>query len=536
MTDTSSILSLITKIDCAACVVIFLWATLKLLSRKRNVSDDIFYIENGKDDKPNKTKELLDGFKATCKDKEYTSEYASDYINLDTVAAAYGINLKRMSVIPNILTSLGILGTFLGLSIAVAGFDSTSADGIQSSIKTLLEGMGTAFYTSVAGMACSLFFLLIERGNINRLTNDIDSFCDKLDKKYHCSADYALIRSFSYEDEEGNVFSPSETLQMVQEDVKNMRKQLETFGTDICDNIGNAMDTSFQDKLVPIINELAAKLENPAQAVTDGLIQELKNVCDDFSNNVTKGVNDKMDELLERFIDASNSILTLPDTVDGINKSLSASTKDTVLATQAVSEALDNQILRLNDLADSFVETLGKMSDVSANITELHTKLESLPQTVSEASTAIALSAAEIKASQENVGEALDYIKTVNDNTSKTVEQYTENIEKIQSGLSDIFGEITEGLTQYSDTVKKSLQDMLNPFTSSVTEATEKVANAIAPLNDAVTDLGGFNDTVRKVLGEVEASFKPVESVLKQLAEIKQKAIEEVRNSETNQE
>ncbi len=484
-------------------------------------------MKNGKDKNSNLAKSVYEDYLSILKGQNFTSEYASDYVNIDSIAVAYRLNLKRMNVVPNILTSLGILGTFLGLSIAVIGFDSETSDGIKDSIQTLLSGMSTAFITSVVGMFFSMIFLLIERGNINRLGSIIDEFCTTLDKKYHCSIDSAVIRAFSYEDEEGQLYQPVETLQFVCEDVKNMRKQLETFGTDICDNIGNALDNSFQEKLVPIINDLSQKLENPAQAVTDGLVKELKKVCDDFSNNVTQGVNDKMDELLERFIDASNSIYTLPDTIDSVNKSLSASTKDTILATQAVSEALDNQILRLNDLVDSFGNALEKLCGVSANITELHEKLESLPNSISEATTAVALAANGISESQKRVNETIEGIKNVNEVTSKVVEEYTVNIKDIQNGLSDIFDEINNGLNQYSDSVKTSLQSMLEPFTSSVTDATAKVANAIAPLNDAVTDLGGFSDKVRAVLIDVESSFKPVEAVLKQLAEVKKNASEE---------
>lgn len=526
--NTSLTLSIITWTICGLCVLLFAVATIKLLSKKGRIKIDIDAIKSGKDKKNNLVKGVYENYLSVLKGNNFTSEYASDYINIESVAEAYKLNLKRMNVVPNILTSLGILGTFLGLSIAVIGFDSETSEGIKDSIQTLLSGMSTAFITSVFGMFLSMIFLFIERGNINGLNSLVDEFCTALDKKHHCSLDSAVIRAFSYEDEEGQLYQPAETLQFVREDVKNMRKQLETFGTDICDNIGNAMDTSFQEKLVPIISELSKKLENPAQAVTDGLIQELKNVCDDFSNNVTRGVNDKMDELLERFIDASNSISTLPDTVDTINKTLSASTKDTVLATQAVSEALDNQILRLNDLVDSFGDALENLRGVSANITELHEKLESLPNSVSEATTAIALAAGEIKESQKGVNDAVEGIKDVNEATKKVVEEYTGNIKDIQNGLSEIFEEINTGLNQYSDSVKASLQGMLEPFTSSVTDATSKVANAIAPLNDAVTDLGGFSDKVRAVLGDVETSFKPVEAVLKQLAEIKKKASEEV--------
>ena len=533
MISTGFILSVVTIIVCFTCFVIFLVAWYRLASVSKTIKADISAIESDSIDESNKAVDTVEIYKATLKGNKYTSEYASDYINIDSISDAYNINLRKINIIPNILTSLGILGTFLGLSIAVAGFDSGSSEGIQNSIKTLLGGMSTAFYTSVAGMLCSLLFIFIERGNINRLMMQLDAFCTTLDKKYHCSADYAVIQSFSFLDEEGNVFSPSETLQAVQEGVKEMRSQLETFGADICDNIGNTMDISFQNKLVPIIHELSVKLENPAQAVTDGLIHELKNVCDDFNKKITQGVNDKMDELMERFIDASNSILTLPDIVDDINKRLGESTKETVLANQFVAETLDNQILRLNELMDSFIKTINGLSDVSNNITELHKNLESLPQTVKDATDALTKSSEQLA---EANATTVENIKDVSKNTSSTVIKYVEDIKTIQGGLTGIFAEIQTGLDQYSKAVKESLQDMLSPFTTSVTAATERVGNAIAPLNDAVSDLGRFDDKIRKVLVEIENIFKTIEIDLQQLSDIKQEAIEAVQDIESNTE
>lgn len=54
---------------------------------------------------------------------------------------------------PSILTSIGIFGTFLGVALGLAEFDTTS---IQSSVPGLLEGLKTAFWTSIAGLAGAL--------------------------------------------------------------------------------------------------------------------------------------------------------------------------------------------------------------------------------------------------------------------------------------------------------------------------------------------------------------------------------------------
>lgn len=54
---------------------------------------------------------------------------------------------------PSILTSIGIFGTFLGVALGLADLDTGS---IQSSVPALLEGLKTAFWTSIAGLLGAL--------------------------------------------------------------------------------------------------------------------------------------------------------------------------------------------------------------------------------------------------------------------------------------------------------------------------------------------------------------------------------------------
>lgn len=57
--------------------------------------------------------------------------------------------------IPSLFTTLGIFGTFLGIYAGLQNFDVKD---INNSIPTLLEGMKTAFLTSILGIIFSIFF------------------------------------------------------------------------------------------------------------------------------------------------------------------------------------------------------------------------------------------------------------------------------------------------------------------------------------------------------------------------------------------
>ena len=61
---------------------------------------------------------------------------------------------------PGLMTTLGILGTFVGITIAIYGLDFTS-DEITDSVTGLLNGMKVAFVTSVLGLLFSFVFRLL---------------------------------------------------------------------------------------------------------------------------------------------------------------------------------------------------------------------------------------------------------------------------------------------------------------------------------------------------------------------------------------
>jgi hypothetical protein len=56
---------------------------------------------------------------------------------------------------PALLASLGILGTFVGIVVGLLDFDPGRLD---ESIEGLLEGLKTAFVSSIAGILASLVF------------------------------------------------------------------------------------------------------------------------------------------------------------------------------------------------------------------------------------------------------------------------------------------------------------------------------------------------------------------------------------------
>ncbi len=98
-----------------------------------------------------------------------------DYINDDTVTHGPG-NAGLAELIPSLLTSLGILGTFMGLSRGLSSLNFADSTQLIQGIPDLLSGMKFAFGTSVAGISCSLIFNMINRISQGSSYRAIDDF------------------------------------------------------------------------------------------------------------------------------------------------------------------------------------------------------------------------------------------------------------------------------------------------------------------------------------------------------------------------
>lgn len=103
----------------------------------------------------------------------------TQYINEDTVIYALG-RTGFAGLAPGVMTSLGILGTFLGLVMGLSGLSLTGADTevVLTAMDQLIRGMSTAFLTSIVGVCGSLLFNLLNNRATDKCQKAIDRFCE----------------------------------------------------------------------------------------------------------------------------------------------------------------------------------------------------------------------------------------------------------------------------------------------------------------------------------------------------------------------
>lgn len=111
-----------------------------------------------------------------------------DFINYQLIDDA--VEKGRLNLVPGAMTGLGILGTFIGLSIGLQAFNTGSAEEITNSIGPLMDGIKVAFHTSIYGMIFSLTFNLIFKTVLEQAYHKLDEFVDEFKRYVRPDATY----------------------------------------------------------------------------------------------------------------------------------------------------------------------------------------------------------------------------------------------------------------------------------------------------------------------------------------------------------
>ena len=122
-----------------------LWQAKKLLDKTQNDDNPLSQLSESK------LSSIVEAYNRSINikvDGETKTNYpASEFFNEHNICKEFNLNLRSLDSASGTLVGLGLLGTFLGLTLGIRGFDSSNVENIQSSIKSLLGGMGTAFLT-----------------------------------------------------------------------------------------------------------------------------------------------------------------------------------------------------------------------------------------------------------------------------------------------------------------------------------------------------------------------------------------------------
>ncbi len=309
----------------------------------------------------------------------------------------------------NLLPILGVIGTFAGICIGLADFNSNE---IEKSVPLLLQGLKTAFWTSLIGTSLAVFF------------NVWYSFKDKRD----------------IEDEDDEI--PLLKLQ-----IKELQAISEKFN-------------SFLDNQT-INNDSLKNLTDFFNNNEDKNLKKFEEIKDEL-----KILNEKQ-EKTNNFYESSLLKLGI---LDELNRKYDKNIENFSLWNENISVLKENAILNLEEnkkLNSGTTETLNKLGAIEKINSDTLIKLESIEKINSD--TLIKLES--IEKTDQNTLSKLELLENVNTNTLAKL----ESIEKINSDILNKNSNIFENIELLLDNFKNYKDEFSNFFKASESQSRELI-------------------------------------------------------------
>ena len=197
--------------------------------------------------------------------------------------------LARLSTAaPSLLTTIGVLGTFVGILIGLMNFDVAD---ISQSVPRLLDGMKTAFVTSVLGMSGGILVKLISE------------LVGKADNTSEPKGVEDVLQALT-ELKQEEMLSRKELLQSLErvrqgltgDAESSLVTQIQRLRSDVTDEIKINRKSSLETlhKLSEEIQKISATLlENTSKAITEALERSIR----DFNEKISEQFGENFKQL-----------------------------------------------------------------------------------------------------------------------------------------------------------------------------------------------------------------------------------------------
>ena len=446
-------------------LLIFIVSFVKF-SRIDSMISDFEYAENRirNDFKANENKQLWDYYRKNetlfndeILDKKY-SEYRAevkrleklsgdiyrsdieDFINGDLIDSTISRNV--LNLVSGTMTGLGILGTFIGLSIGLQNFSTGTADEISMSISPLIQGIKVAFYTSIYGMVFSLIYSFIYKNKIDDAYEAMDRFLDA----------YQSCVIFD---------SKNESFRQLLEFEKIQAEGMHEFAT-------------------TFTGEIAEQLEHVITPQFDRMNSTISN----FASVATKAQLDGLDLVVTKFVESMNR--TLANSFTELRKVLldtvSWQKEDREYMRSILQEigAMGQDLVRLNELSDNTV------SSVASYVERLKNFQESIDENMAALQNRMHENADIAARQQSYIRSIVSYEQTLSESADKIAREFSDAIAALRGAENQFADSARTNL----ESVSRSSQRQIDAISASSREITVNLDRSAKNLSDASKLMG----------------------------------------------
>lgn len=381
---------------------------------------------------------------------------ADNYINFASVTS--GVNIAFWQNIGGIFTGIGILGTFIGLTsgLMYIGYNDINTE----SMAVLMEGLGTAFFTSLIGVVFALVFNYCHKESSEKLQKEIDITVEYIETLFgRMTVEKLLVYNY--------------------EKIEEQTAQFQSFSSTLAVSIGDA----FEEKLSN--SDLTAALGN-----VDKNTVEIKQFLEsDLSGIISGAISTQLEPI---FRDLQESISKLSNSgleavAEGIQNSAGKELGDFAQTLQSLSDNISGSLHELQqtsgtvkaDLNDSISAVISKLDDSVNRIVE---QTEHQSNALQGTSSDIANDLKDcVKTLLMEIGEQQ---KGVLGNNSQLMEKTQEEMNKLLLTMQENVNAISQETAQQRSALESTTSQISNEIQNSMKASLEGIEASIKSMVD----------------------------------------------------
>lgn len=395
---------------------------------------------------------------------------------------------------PGIFTTLGILGTFVGLFVGLQQFHWTNAGALQDSITGLIAGIKIAFQTSIYGISFSLLFSFLYRRFIEETRTRLDDFL------------------FDY----GQYVIPNSSqrpfamlVELQKQETEQMRVFAETFSISMAENLNK----TFLPTLERIDTMMTQFVNVASRTQTEGL--DL--IVNKFVENMNSALGNQFQDLSTQLAD-----------INEWQKSVHLQSTELIQKIQDTAE-------HLTDVDVMATRVINQFSDYLAELKKSH----SLASDIFAQASAIATKLGDtIETQKDSVEKMVDIQKAQSENLEQIKKSQDESLTKIQNSLTMFSEKIEESVAQSGDvidhltaTVDQALKKMevtINDIMARFNQSQETLNSGIVTAYQKTFE--AFDSSLAEIASHLSVTIKGIEDSVDELPSVVQKLSDQTRS------
>ncbi|HEJ4296552.1 TPA: anti-phage ZorAB system protein ZorA [Pseudomonas aeruginosa] len=263
---------------------------------------------------------------------------AEHFFNARTLAP--GLTASRLlAAAPSFLVAIGVLGTFVGLTVGLEGLVGTSdeIESLKGGINKLISGAAVAFMTSVWGVFFSLLLNFVEKmfersalGQIQQLQHDIDFLYPRI------PAEQSLVHIAEYGKES------KEALQELHERIGDRLQET-------LNGMSEAMQTALTDALN---NIMAPAIQTLVSTTSQQSTQVLEKLVGNFMDGMTSVGREQGLQMQQAAADVNAAVSGMSERLNQLFSSLNEQQGRQMEVAQQQSAAFETQLQRITGSAE----------------------------------------------------------------------------------------------------------------------------------------------------------------------------------------